>query len=93
VTFVWFLPSDVSKSRPALHRQPTQAPQKLGRFHRPNVGQFCPIIKGWAVAHPLAGVRVSPGMVLVYGPRDAAEVEIVAGIAAASHQYATGRAR
>jgi len=26
--------------------------------------------------------------VLVYGPRDEAEVEIVAGIAAASHHYA-----
>ena len=46
------------------------------------------LAKGWAVAHPLAGVRLSPGMVLVPGPRDAAEVEIVAGIAAASHQYA-----
>jgi hypothetical protein len=33
-----------------LRSQPTQAPQKLGRSHRPNVGQFCPIIKGWAAA-------------------------------------------
>ena len=40
------------------------------------------------MAHPLAGVRVPPGMVLVYGPRDEAEAEIVAGIAAASHHYA-----
>lgn len=44
---------------------------------------------GWAVAHPLAGVRLTRGMVLVYGPRDAAELEVVAGIVAASHAYAT----
>jgi len=46
--------------------------------------------KGWAVAHPLAGVRVSPGMVLVFGPRDAAELEVVAGVVAAGHAYAVG---
>jgi phospholipase/carboxylesterase len=47
------------------------------------------VAKGWAVAHPLAGVRLTRGMVLVYGPRDAAELEVVVGIVAASHQYAT----
>lgn len=47
------------------------------------------VAKGWAVAHPLAGVRLARGMVMVYGPRDAAEVEVVAGIVAASHAYAT----
>jgi phospholipase/carboxylesterase len=40
------------------------------------------------VAHPLAGVRVCPGMVLVYGPRGPAEVEIVAAVVAAAHRYA-----
>ena len=55
----------------------------------PDAQAYDALAKGWAVAHPLAGVRLSPGMVLVYGPRDAAEVEIVAGIAAASHRYAT----
>jgi phospholipase/carboxylesterase len=54
----------------------------------PDAQAYDALAKGWAVAHPLAGVRVSPGMVLVYGPRDEAEVEIVAGIAAASHRYA-----
>jgi phospholipase/carboxylesterase len=54
----------------------------------PDAQAYDALAKGWAVAHPLAGVRVSPGMVLVYGPRDEAEVEIVAGIAAASHHYA-----
>ncbi|GEL22624.1 hypothetical protein PSU4_15780 [Pseudonocardia sulfidoxydans NBRC 16205] len=47
--------------------------------------------KGWAVPHPLAGVRVSAGMVLVPGPRDAAELEIVAGIVAAAQRHASGR--
>ena len=41
-----------------------------------------------AVYSASGNVRVSPGMVLVYGPRDEAEVEIVAGIAAASQRYA-----
>jgi phospholipase/carboxylesterase len=54
----------------------------------PDALAYDALAKGWAVAHPLAGVRVSPGMVLVYGPREEAEVEIVAGIAAASHRYA-----
>ena len=48
------------------------------------------VAKGWAVAHPLAGIRVTPGMVLVYGPRDDAELLTVTGIVEASHAYATG---
>lgn len=44
------------------------------------------LAKGWAAAHPLAGVRVSAGMVLVPGPRDAEVVEIVAAIVGASHR-------
>ena len=67
-------------------------PEPDGSLHvvLPDELAYDALAKGWAVAHPLAGVRVSPGMVLVPGPRDAAEVEIVAGIAAASHRYATG---
>lgn len=49
------------------------------------------VAKRWAVVHPLAGIRLARGMVLVYGPRDAAELEVVTGIVAASHAYATGR--
>jgi phospholipase/carboxylesterase len=48
------------------------------------------VAKGWAVAHPLAGVRLARGMVMVYGPRDAAELGTVTGIVEASHAYATG---
>ena len=50
------------------------------------------ITKGWAQAHPLAGVRLTPGMVLIYGPRSETELETVAGIVATAHAYATGTA-
>jgi len=48
------------------------------------------VASGWAVAHPLAGVRLSRGMVMIYGPRDRDELDVVAGIVTASHAYATG---
>jgi phospholipase/carboxylesterase len=43
---------------------------------------------GWAVAHPLAGIRLTPGMVLVYGPRDEHELDIVTAIVSTSHAWA-----
>src|SRR3954471_23512358 len=48
------------------------------------------LAKGWSVAHPLAGLRVTPGMVMVFGPRDSEELETVASIVATSHAWATG---
>lgn len=45
---------------------------------------------GWALAHPLAGIRLAAGMVMIYGPRDEQELEIVAGIVRASHAFARG---
>lgn len=48
------------------------------------------IAKRWAVAHPLAGVRLARGMAMIYGPRDTAELDVVTGIVHASHAYATG---
>jgi phospholipase/carboxylesterase len=48
------------------------------------------LAKGWSVAHPLAGLRVTPGMVMVFGPRDDDEVEVVAAIVATSHAWASG---
>lgn len=47
------------------------------------------IAKGWAVAHPLAGIRLARGMVMIYGPRDDAELDVVASIVRNSHAYAT----
>jgi len=49
------------------------------------------VAKGWAVMHPWAGIRLAPGFVLVYGPRDAAELDVVTRIVEASHAFATGR--
>ena len=49
------------------------------------------VAKGWAVAHPLAGIRLARGMVMVFGPRDADELDTVVGIVETSHAFATGR--
>ena len=46
--------------------------------------------KGWGRPHMWAGTRLSPGFVLVHGPRDDDELATVSGIVAASHAYATG---
>jgi phospholipase/carboxylesterase len=51
------------------------------------------VTKGWGVAHPLAGIRLTPGMVMIFGPRDATELETVTGIVSASHSYAAGHLR
>jgi phospholipase/carboxylesterase len=48
--------------------------------------------KGWAIPHPWAGVRLSPGFVLVYGPRDDDELAVVSAIVETSHTWATGAA-
>lgn len=47
-------------------------------------------IKGWGRPHMWAGTRLSPGFMLVHGPRDHDELTTVLGIVAASHAYATG---
>jgi len=47
------------------------------------------IAKGWGVAHPLAGIRLARGMVMIYGPRNDAELDVVTGILQTSHAYAT----
>ena len=46
--------------------------------------------QGWGVAHPLAGIRVTPGMVLLFGPRDDEELEVVSSVVATSHAWASG---
>jgi phospholipase/carboxylesterase len=43
------------------------------------------------VAHPLAGVRLTPGMVMLFSPRDAAELETVVGVVTTSYAWAAGR--
>lgn len=48
------------------------------------------VAKGWGTPHPWAGSRLTAGFTLVFGPRDAAELEIVGSIVSASHAYAAG---
>ncbi|WP_296604806.1 luciferase family protein [Nocardioides sp.] len=45
--------------------------------------------KGWGRPHMWAGTRLSPGFVMVHGPRDEDELAVVLGIVAASHAYAS----
>jgi phospholipase/carboxylesterase len=47
------------------------------------------IKQGWAVPHPLAGLRLSIGMTMIFGPRDETELDIVTAIVQASYQFAT----
>ena len=52
------------------------------------------IDNGWAERHPLAGKYGLPtNIVMVYGPRDDAELEVVAALVAASHAGACRDAR
>ena len=68
-----------------------QHPEPDGSLHLvlPAELGYDALAKGWAIAHPLAGVRLATGLVLVPGPRDDAELEIVAAIAAAAHRFAS----
>jgi phospholipase/carboxylesterase len=50
------------------------------------------VTKGWGVAHPLAGLRVTPGMVMLFGPRTEPELEVVSAVVAFSHTWAAGGA-
>jgi len=49
--------------------------------------------KGWGRPHMWAGTRLSPGFMLIHGPRDDDELRVVRGIVAASHAYASGASR
>lgn len=47
---------------------------------------------GWSESHPLAGRYTAATNVLVYGPRDEAELEVVWWLVQQSHRYASGLA-
>jgi luciferase-like monooxygenase len=50
------------------------------------------IEKGWAEQHPVARMgHISPNVVMIYAPRNAGEIEIVAELVAESYRYAGGR--
>jgi phospholipase/carboxylesterase len=46
--------------------------------------------KGWGRPHMWAGTRLSPGFMMVYGPRDEDELATVLAIVTASHAHARG---
>lgn len=48
------------------------------------------IVAGWAELHPIAKLRGIEGMVMVYGPRDADELETVWSLLLASYRHALG---
>ncbi len=49
--------------------------------------------KGWAEQHPAARMgRMPQNVVMIYAPRDAQEIEVVAGLVAEAYRYAGGAA-
>ncbi|WP_188191980.1 luciferase domain-containing protein [Nonomuraea sp. SYSU D8015] len=48
------------------------------------------IDKGWGERHPLYSPTIN--VVMLYGPRDAQELEVARSVVTASYRYATGRA-
>ena len=48
------------------------------------------VTKGWGVAHPLAGLQVTPGMVMVFGPRTEPELDVVGAVVTFSRMWAQG---
>lgn len=48
------------------------------------------VAKGWGVTHPLAGLRLAPGMVMLFGPRDEHELGTVTAILDEAHAFAAG---
>ena len=51
------------------------------------------VARGWGVPHPWAGTRLSPGFVMLFGPRDEDELEVATGVVEAAHAYASGASR
>jgi hypothetical protein len=49
--------------------------------------------KGWAEQHPVARTgRIPPNVVMIYAPRDAGEVGVVAGLVEEAYRYASSGA-
>lgn len=68
-------------------------PERDGSMHLtlPPAEVATAIENGWAERHPLAGRYGLPSnIVMVYGPRDADELEVVKDLVRASHRYASG---
>ena len=56
----------------------------------PEVAQEA-IGKGWAEQHPVARMGYIPqNVVMIYAPRNAQEIEVVAGLVVEAYRYASG---
>lgn len=77
--------------------------REIGHFHPwdeglhvalpPDVARQA-VTAGWAEVHPVARAGMAPeNMVMVYGPRDEHEVDIIFGLLLAAYRYAGGRVR
>jgi hypothetical protein len=70
-------------------------PMPDGSLHAalpPEVAQEA-VEKGWAEQHPAARMgRMPQNVVMVYAPRDAEEIEVVAGLVEEAYRYAGGAA-
>jgi hypothetical protein len=70
-------------------------PMPDGSLHAalpPEVAQEA-VEKGWAEQHPVARMgRMPQNVVMIYAPRDAQEIEVVAGLVAEACRYAGGAA-
>jgi hypothetical protein len=66
-----------------------------GRLHAalpPEVAQEA-VGKGWAEQHPVARMGYIPqNVVMIYAPRNAEEIEVVAGLVVEAYHYAGGTA-
>jgi hypothetical protein len=58
----------------------------------PEIAQVA-IRKGWAEQHPVARMGfIQHNVVMIYAPRDAEEIEVVAGLVVEAYRYADGTA-
>ena len=68
-------------------------PMPDGSLHAalpPEVAQEA-VEKGWAEQHPVARMGYIPqNVAMIYAPRDAQEVEVVAGLVVEAYRYASG---
>src|SRR5919205_1320788 len=70
-------------------------PMPDGSLHAALPPEVAPeaIDKGWAEQHPVARMGYIPqNVVMIYAPRDAEEIEVVAGLVEEAYRYAGGAA-
>ena len=85
-------PRPWSRTRPAGRGVAHPHPSYDGSLHLALPADLAADVsrKGWGRPHMWAGTRISPGFVMVYGPRDEDELATVQAVVAASHASASG---